>query len=340
MGAEPEVVGPAAAFLRIVLLGAPLGLPMLIANGILRGTGNTGTPMRITAAMNAVNISVSAVLAFGWFGAPEMGLLGVATGTAVARLFGGAVALGILEWGRAGMHLPLSELITLRRRPLARVWRLAAPAMLERGLNSVSHIVFLAIVAVLGTTTLAAHSIGIHVESLAFMAAAGLSSAIAALVGQSIGAQLPALAEQAIRRALFGLGAAMGVLGLLFILFAPWGVKAFGATPEVLRLAGMALQIGGLELVPMASAIILTGALNGAGDTRSPLIVMILCTVTIRFGVVYLFAVTFGWGLAGVWLGTTLFWIVRMAGLLWVVRRGGWKEIHAREALRFAPGKG
>ncbi|MBN1476239.1 MATE family efflux transporter [Candidatus Sumerlaeota bacterium] len=330
MGGEPEVVALGTAFLRVILGSILLGLPMMIANGILRGTGNTKTPLRISAIMNVTNIVISAALAFGWGPLPAMGLVGVAWGTVAARTLGGLMALSVLELGRSGIHVPLREFFTLRPAVLRRVWHLASPAMLERSLNSFAHLIFLTIVTMLGTTVLAAHNIAVQVESIVYMSAMGLGMAITAGVGQAVGAGQSAAAERVMRLGFRWTGFAALALGVAFALFARSGVVIFGATPDVLRLAAMALQIASLELVPMGWSIVLTGGLHGAGDTRSPLRIMIWCTILFRFGGVYLLAIALEWGLAGVWIGTAIFWAFRALLLRAVMHRGAWKEIHAR----------
>ena len=336
LGGEGDVEVMGAMYLRIVLLSSLLGLPMILASGIIRGTGDARTPMRITVVMNLTNIAASVLLAFGIGPLPELGLVGVAWGTVVARSLGGLLALRVLVSRRRGPGLVARDFIDVRWAILTSVVRLAGPAMLDRVLHTLSHLVFIRIVAMLGATALAAHNIAMHVESLAFMPAIGVGSAAATVLGQAMGARLPHVAELAVRRTLIWSGVAMLGLGAVFVLFAPSGVAAFGATPGVLRQAGLALQISALELPFLAFAIILSASLRGAGDTRSPLCVTLVCLVLFRLGVVYLFAIPFGWGLAGVWLGTAVDWAGRTAGLWWFFRRGVWKRIHEEEKRREA----
>lgn len=331
LGAEPGVAGLGALYFRIVLLSGLLGLPLMIANGILRGAGDSRTPMLITLVMNLLNVIANIVLAFGWGPIPALGLAGIAWGTVIARTTGGLLALAVLARGRHSVHLPLRSLVTLERPTLARVWRLSAPAMAERVLHSGSHVIFIGIVGLLGTTALAANNIGVHVESLAFMPGFGLSVAVATVVGQAVGAGRPDIAALAVRRTLGWSTAFMVALGLSFVAFGPVMATIFGATPEVIALAGVVLQLSALEHPLMSATMILSGALRGAGDTRSPFWVVVWATFLFRFGAVYLFAITLGWGLPGIWIGTAVDWGGR-AIMLWVIfRRGAWRAIHARE---------
>lgn len=337
MGGAEEVLRLGLIYLRIVLISSLLGLPMFVANSIIRGTGDAKTPMVISLAVNVINIIVSIVLAFGYGPFPVMGVAGVACGTLVARTLGGFCSLGVLAGGGTRLRLPVREFVYWNRTLASRVTRLAFPAMLERFLRSGSQVIFMMIVAVLGTTALAAHNIAGNVESIAFMPALGISSAVSTIVGQAIGARRSHIAEMAVRRTLYGTGLIMIGIGLVFVLFARQGVVVFGATPEVLRLAGIALQISALELPFLAFTMTLAGALRGAGDTKSPVYVMVITIIVFRFGACYLLAIVLGLGLAGVWLATALDWAGRSVGLWWVFKRGVWKVIHEREQRRLEP---
>jgi putative MATE family efflux protein len=334
-GGDPEVVALGFKFLRTILFSTLLGLPMIVAAGILRASGNTRTPMYITLGMNVLNIGVSLCLTFGWGFWEPFGFMGVAWGTVTARTLGGIVMIVALNSQSRGIGLRLKHAVTFNATAMRRVWRQAMPAMLERGLHTLSQVVFMRIVALLGTTVLAAHNIALQVESVAFMPCVGLSFAASAVTGQAIGAGRSDLAEMAVRRTLFWSVVTMIGLGSLFVLFGPWGVHLFRATPEVLRLAGLALQLAALEMPFLAAGFVLVGALRGAGDAHSPLYVTLFCLVVFRIGVVYLFAITFHWGLPGVWVATAVDWAARTAGLWGFFRAGRWKTLHAREKHRF-----
>jgi putative MATE family efflux protein len=293
-------------------------------------------PMLITATMNVINVLVSVALAFGWGPIPRMGMSGVALGTVVARSIGAVLSLAVLVSVRRGIGLVAGNILNLQGKAFSRLWHLGYPAMLDRTLHSVSSLIFIRIVAMLGTTALAAHNIALHVESVAFMPAVGVGAAVAAIVGQSIGARMSHIAELTVKRSLLCSSVFMAALGTIFVVFAPWGVHAFGATPGVLRLAGIALQISALELPFLAFSIILSASLRGAGDTRSPLYVTAVCLVVFRLGGVYLIAIIFGLGLPGVWLATALDWACRSLGLWLFFRRGVWKLLHEQEKALFS----
>lgn len=326
LGAEAAVVTMGGLYLRLVLSTSLFSFPMMVANGIMRGAGDTRTPMWLTLVMNVWNVGAAVVLVFGLGPAPALGLAGAGWATASARALGGILAMGALLFGRTVLRLRPAALLRWDRALAWRILRLALPNLGETVISRLGYMLFISIVTALGTVPLAAHQIAIRVESLSFMPGWGLSVAAATLVGQALGAGDEEMAELGLRRALLW---AMGLMGALAIGFALLGrvvVAAFGSTPEVLDLAGVAVRIAAAEQPFLAVQMVLAGGLRGAGDTRTPMWVTLFGVACLRVAVVYLFAIVLGWGLAGVWWGTAVDWAGR-AGLLWFLfRRGAWKR--------------
>ncbi|MFB3897550.1 MAG: MATE family efflux transporter [bacterium] len=324
MGASNEVIRLGGTYFRIVIITVPLEMLMFIANGIMRGAGDTKSPMYITLTMNIINVILCLVLAFGF----KMGLVGVAYGSLVAQALGGIFAFLMLESGRSHLKLPIKHFFCWNKQLVSELFQLAYPVSIERLLASGANLIFMKILTMLGTIALAAHFVAVRIESLAFMPAFGINVAVMTIVGQSLGAKKPEIAELAVKRSMKWTTFFMLGLGAIFIAFGRYMVVIFGATPDVIRMAGIAVQIAALELPFIAYAMTLSGSLRGAGDTKSPLYNMLVCIPIFRFGVVYLFAITFHWGLAGVWLATATDWMGRTAGLWYVFRKGKWKLMH------------
>ena len=334
--AQPEVVPSATKYLRIVLTSSILGLPLMVSNAAIRAKGDTTTPMLISFGMNVINIVTSIILAFGIGPVPAMGLYGVALGTVIARNVGGLASITALCTRKRGIGMRLKDLVHLSRNRIERIWHVAYPAITERVVNSTTYAFFLSMVASLGTTILAGHQIALNVESMAFMPAFGMSVAVTTVLGQAVGSGRYRIGEITVKRTMILTVAFMLALGLLFVLFGPYAASIFRATPQVLRLAGIAMQISALEFPFFAMTFILMGALRGAGDTRSPMYINMFCIVSLRLPLTYLFAFVFGWGIVGVWLATAADWAGRTTGLWIIFRKGLWKLIHRNEKEKFA----
>ena len=327
MGASTRATALGGQYMRIILLTSLLGFPMVVLNGIMRGSGDTRTPMLITLVMNLWNVVAASALTFGLGPLPALGLVGAAWGTASARLVGGALALYLVMSGKRFLRLGWRDIFKPNRTMLDQMLRLSLPTAGESIVMRLGFVLFMRIVSSLGEAPLAAHQIAVNVESLSYMPGFGLSVASTTLVGQSLGARRPDLAEQSIRTSLRFALIVMGAVGAIFALFGPALASLFGSTPEVVALAGSAIRIGALEQLPIAIQMVISGSLRGAGDTRTPMYATLLGTLLFRVPAVYFFAVLLGLGLDGVWLGTALDWAARAGVLYWLFRRGAWKRI-------------
>lgn len=327
MGLEPEVARQGALYMRLILSTSFMAFPLTVIGGVLRGSGDTKTPMWITGVMNVFNVIAAYGLIFGPGPLPAWGVAGAGVATALARALGGGLAFWVVLSGRSTVQVRPRHMWPLRREIIGRMLRLSGPAMAEAVVQRSGSLLFQRIISALGTVTLAAHRIAVNVESLSFMPGWGLSVAVSTLVGQSLGAQKPDLAEASVRRGLLISGLMMSSVGAAFFFFGRPVASIFGSTPEVLELAGMAVQIAAFEQPTLAAQFVLAGSLRGAGDTRSPLLVSLVGVTLFRVPMVYVLAITLDMGLAGVWWGTALDWAARSAVSYWLYRRGSWKRV-------------
>ena len=328
MGGEPDVVLRGTEYVRILLATSLVSYTLTIANSIMRATGDTRKPMFITGVMNVWNVVAAYVLIFGLGPFPRLELRGAALATSSARALGGLIALGILFSSRTSIHLRLKHIRRFDWAVIWRIMRISLPNLGEMIVSRLGFILFMRIVSSLGTIALAAHQLALNIESLAYMPGWGLATATAALVGQALGARKPDVAEQGIRRTLLMGNGMMALLGVVFVAFGPAIVRVFGVqNAELARMATMAIRISALELFGLCSLMIISGCLRGAGDTRTPMTVTLAGTLLFRVPTTYLFAVTLGAGLRGVWLATAVDWSMRALIMFVLYMRGDWKTV-------------
>ena len=327
MGAEKRVVALGSLYLRLVLSTALFGFPLLVLSGIMRGSGDTRTPMLITLIMNVWNVLAAYGLIFGPGPLPALGVRGAGMAAASAMMLGGSLALFIVLTGRTRIRVAPRQVLPWDREMMATIFRLSLPAAVEMVIYRAGFALFMRMVSSLGTVSLAAHQIAVNVESVSYMPGFGLAVAATTLAGQALGAGKENLAEASIRRTMAFALMVMGSMALVFGLFGPQVVKVFGATPEVLTLAGLAVRLAALEQLPIAVQMVLSGSLRGAGDTRTPMIVTVVGTLLFRVSAVYLLAIVLHLGLAGVWLGTAVDWTGRAILLYLLFQRGTWKSV-------------
>jgi multidrug resistance protein, MATE family len=277
-GMEPEVAAIGADYLRVTMGTVVVLVALIIGGGVLRGAGDSRTPMVVTAIANVVNVVLAYGLIYGHWGLPAMGAVGSAWATFLAR------ALALL----------------LLLRALWIVLNLGVPAAVEQILMSTAFLVLTILVAQLGTDTLAAQRISMSALSFSFLPGIGFGMAATALVGQSIGARRPRDAQGVATVATTWALIWMSAMGVLVLIFATPIMRMFTAEPEVVRIGAAGLRVVALTQPFWAIGMVQSGALRGTGDTRFPLIVGttgMWCAVLI----VWLILTFLHWGLPGVW---------------------------------------
>jgi putative MATE family efflux protein len=327
MSAEPQVSDLGKGYLQIVGGFVVFRLIILACNGILRGAGDTRTPMMVTLMINCVNILLNWLLIFGIGPFPKWGVGGAAWATAIAYTFGTVLLCSKLFTGRCVLHISIRQTIHVHFESLKRIVRISVPAAIDAFLTQMGFLFFTKIVTILGTVSLAAHQIAVRIESISFMPGFALAVSTATLVGQSIGAKKVNLALLSMRRSCYFAMALMGFFALIFLIFPAQMAMMFKPEPSVLSLAVVCVMIAALEQPALAIYMVYSGGLRGAGDTISPMIITIVGTLCFHVPISYLFGITLGWGLAGVWFGSALDWICRAIAIYILYKRGRWKRV-------------
>ncbi|ASI99918.1 MATE family efflux transporter [Thermococcus celer Vu 13 = JCM 8558] len=338
MGAKPDVVALGYEYIKVVFAFYPLRFAGFTAFSALRGAGDTKTPMKLGILMNVINAVLDYLLVFGKFGFPRLGPVGAAW----------ASGMGITVSFIMGLYLLWSGRLVLRFKPswsfhpemATRILRIGVPTMVERGLFSFYNFLYMSIVTRFGTVALAAHQVGLRVESIAYMPAFGFNVATSALVGQSLGEGRPEKAERIVHEALKMVGLFMAVMAFILIAFPRYLVMPFISTSdphrlEVMRLASIYLIIVGISEVPLGWLFVLSGALRGAGDTKTPMYITAVSKLLFRIIPAYLLGFGFtlgalhfaGLGVVAAWIAMSLETFATAALFWWAFRRGKWKYV-------------
>jgi putative MATE family efflux protein len=317
MGATDRLLSLTLDYLQItwLLFGSYVFLHLLAA--IFQGVGDTRTPLWAMVGVNVLHVGLAVPLVFGLVGLPRLGVVGAALASGLSE---GAGALWLL-WQARRRGLLGTRGGTWGLAEMPRILRVALPAVGERMLTSGMQLVFARIVISFGVAAYAAHQVGLSIESLSFLPGLGFSKAVTALVGQRLGAQDPAGARQSVRQATRMAVGIMTVWGILFILFPRTWVLLFTSDPGVLAYSIPLLPIMGLLQPPLAVAMIMAGALRGAGETPIVLAGAILGGWIVRLPLAYFGGVVSGVGMTVVWISMILDWIVRGGVFGWQFRR-------------------
>lgn len=325
LGPEERVLDIGSEYFAITM-AASIGLVlMFVVGGVIRGAGDTRTPMLAGLAANIINVVVAYLLIFGNAGFPEMGPAGSAWAGALARLAGAGGLLIVLWRGRNGVSIRGISGWMFDRVMSARFLRIGLPAMLEQLMMSTSMIIFSAMVIGLGTISFAAQRITFQVLMVGWLPGFAFAIATTTLVGQALGARKP---EEAARVTWIAVGAACLVLtgfGLVFLALGPHLSGLFSADPEIIELAGGSMRIMSLSMPLFGFVMVIQGALRGAGDTRFPMYVTGTLSLFFRLPVVWTIGYVFELGLVAMY-GVFVFESFMHAVPAYIrFRSGGWK---------------
>jgi len=338
MGAEAPVIPLGTIYMRTLSPGLIFAAIAFILSGVLRGAGDTRSPMRVNALANISNVIINFFLIFEprtmALGEIEilipgagLGVFGAALGTAISRGIAGIIIASILFRGKSVVKLKLKNVFNFDFDLIKRIVRVGIPAAMERVAMSSGQIMFNRIVASLGTTAYAAHHLAIVAESISYMPGFGFSMAATTLVGQGLGAKDPDLSEKCGWET-WRLGTiVMSFMGILFFVFPHYFMNFLTHEPEVIGLGIMCLRIVAVAQPPFATAIILAGGIRGAGDTKFPMYATILGIWVVRLSLAWTLGIHFGLGLLGVWLAMAIDLYFRGILFFFRFRSGYWKSI-------------
>jgi multidrug resistance protein, MATE family len=256
---------------------------------------------------NIINAVGNWILIYGKLGAPRMGVVGSGWSTAWSRIYLAAVLVGYLLWYDRRHRTQLLQ--TPVQPELARLRRLIAlgfPAAMQITLEIGVFALVTALIGRLGAVPLASHQIALNTVAFTYMVPLGISSAAAVRVGQAIGRNDPRAASAAGGTAIF-LGAAfMALAGIALLVFPRVIARIYTPDATVIRSTVLLLAAGAAFQLFDGIQTVATGALRGAGDTRTPM----LC----HFTAYWIIGLPLGaWlcfrrnlGALGLWIGLSL----------------------------------
>jgi putative MATE family efflux protein len=325
--AGDAVLVDVARYLELVLPVLPLAFVEAIAASALHAAGDTRTPLVAAAASNAINLLLSCVLVFGLLGAPALGVRGAAIGAAAAMTVQAIALVRALLSPSSAIPLgPWLRRARVDRDVLGRLVRVSLPAFGDKLVYAGGYLAFIMLVATLGPVAMAANQAVVSVEAICFLSAEGFGVAAGALAAQRLGAGQPSAAEQTTRVAITMAVCALTAFGLLFAAAPRALLSPFTSDQAVLGAATASLVMAALAQPFMAYATVTRMALRGAGATSSVLWVTVAGTLFVRMPVALVACLDARWGLAGVWLASTLDWVFQAIAFGVLLRRGRWKS--------------
>ena len=288
-----------------------------------RAMGENKIPMigNTLALVLKVILNFLLIYLFKW------GIFGAALSTTLTRLFSAIFSIYLVFWSKKNwISLELKDLkfdyFTSKR-----ILKVGIPAAVEQLGLRIGMLIFEMMVISLGNLSYAAHKIALTAESISFNLGFAFSFAASALVGQELG---KGSSQKALKDGYICTIIAMIVMstfGLLFFIMPQFLVSLLTNDKDVIELSTMALKIVSICQPFSGASMVLAGALRGAGDTKSVLLITYLGIFLVRIPITYLFLDVLNFGLAGAWIVMTIDLVIRSSLAFYIFRRGKWKYL-------------
>ena len=359
------VIPLAADYMEVIFVGIPLMFGFFVFSALMRGYGDTRTPMAVMLVSVILNVLLDPFLIFGfadnplfeWLaGVPVAGALdpmaleaslfavtgftgygieGAALATILSRGVATAIGIWLLFATALGPAVSVSHLVP-DLEFIRDIFELGLPSSVEQTTSALAMITLTAMVVTFSPPVVAAYGLGNRLISLVFLPAMGLGRAIDTMVGQNLGADR---ADRAARSVKLAAGTGAGVMFLVAVVavtFTEPIVGAFlGDVPDAEATVSFAVEyvrVRSVEFAFIGVSQVILGAFRGAGNTKTAMVISILTLWVGRVASVGYLVFIAGWGETGVWVGMALGNVLGAAiGVAWFAR-GTWTERYIDDA--------
>jgi putative MATE family efflux protein len=328
MGASDSVIEQGAGFTAVLLGGAFSIVYLFMLNAAFRGAGDATVALRSLWLANGINIVLDPCFIFGLGPFPEMGVTGAAVATTIGRGVGVVYQLWYLMNGRGRIAFAREHL----RFVPSLAWRMIRISFGGVGqflIATSSWIGVMRIVAMFGSPSIAAYTIALRMMEFVFLPAWGLGNAAATLVGQNLGAGQPERAESSAWQAAKFNAAFMSFAGIFLLVSAETISGWFTSEPEVLRIGTHCMRILGIGFPMYAVGMVVMQAMNGAGDTETPMILNVICFWIVQIPLAFMLATRSPLEASGAFIAIVVSESLLTILSVIVFRRGGWKTHEA-----------
>jgi putative MATE family efflux protein len=325
MGVEPDVYAGALGFMRVSFVGIIFVFAYGMFQALMRGVGETRTPLLIVFGTVVLNFLLDPLFIFGFGPLPPLGVMGAALATLTTQGLAALLGIAIFLRGRHGIQLSWRD---FRPDPayIKRAFFLGLPGSIELATRGLGPMLLSFLVASFGTVTLAGYGVGSNILQFVTIPAMGMSQAVSTLVSQNMGARNP---QRAMRITVLGASASFAILstvGVMAYLFAPALVVFFvPRAPDVIAEGAQFIRIMCLAWGGIGVQLCVVSAFRASGNMLAAMVIALVSQFMLQFPLAYILSKHTSLQASG------LFWsfpittiIVAFVAAGWFAQ-GGWK---------------
>lgn len=324
LGAKGEVVSMGISYGKIQFLGLGFFFSTFTIYTALRGIGNPSMAMAIMLGSTALNMILDPFFIFGWWFFPELGVVGAAVASVISYIIAFSTGLVIFFSGKCNVPLHLKSQVKLKVKSLLKIMEIGLPLGVNQMSFSFARLVVMPLVAVFGTEVVAIYGVGMRISSLGIMIIVGLGLGLSALIGQNLGAKKVDRAQRTADQASILAVGIMIFFGLINFIFAPFIVKIFFQSHNLVSLGTTLLRIQAIGFPFLGLYIILEEVFAGAGDNVPAMIVGMIYSWALEIPLILVFTRVFGFDQNGVWWAIVLATFAGSSIFYYWYRKGRW----------------
>jgi len=325
MGGEAGLIEEGYRYTMIMLAGNLSIMFLFLINAIFRGAGDASIAMRALWLANGLNIILDPLFIFGVGSWNGFGVEGAAIATTTGRGIGVLFQLGVLFFGSSLIKIYWNTL-KIKVSVIVSLIKVSLGGIGQYLIGTMSWLFLVRISAEFGSEVLAGYAIAFRIIMFTILPSWGLANAAATLVGQNLGACFPERAEKSVWNSAFFNLLFLGVVAIVFVVWAETFVGIFSTEPSVVEVGAVALRYIAFGYIFFAYGMAIGQAFNGAGDTKTPTLLNFFCNWCFEIPLAYFLAVTLGFGPKGI------FGAIAIASAVWAIasilifRKGKWKQ--------------
>lgn len=321
---EPEVMRAAKTYLVITAFSFPFLGIYNSSSAIFRSMKKTGIIMNVSFLMNTINVVGNAIGIFVF----HAGVAGVAVPTLISRAVAGCIMIGLSQQKKHEIHVTWRDMVSWNREMAVRILKIAIPNGVENGLFALGRVLVTSIVALFGTTQIAANGVAGSVDQIASIATNAMNLAIIPVVGQCIGAGEYDQASYYTKKMMKITYALVGGMGGCVILGLPVIMGFFELSEETYQLSILLIIMHNvMAFVLHPTSFVLSNSLRAAGDVKATMYIGIASMLVFRLGTAVVFGIILNMGVIGVWIAMGMDWLARSIAFGVRYKSGKWRSV-------------
>lgn len=320
---EMDVMKAATTYFLISAISFPFLGVYNSAAALYRSMEKTRTTMYVSILMNIINVVGNYIGVF----ILHAGVAGVAVPTLISRIVVAIIMFALSLNSSNLVYVKIKNVFAWNQEMISRILKIAVPNGIENGLFTLGRVLVTSIVALFGTSQIAANSVAGSIDQIAVVVVNAINLGIVVVVGQCIGANDYEQAKYYIKKLMKISYIVTGIIGSAVILLLPWILNLYSLSSEARNLTFILVIMHNIMATALhPTAFVLPNGLRAAGDVKFSMVVGIVSMILFRLGAAVLFGIIFNLGIIGVWIAMGSDWLCR--SVCFVIRfiKGKWRQ--------------